>query len=922
MKKTLIILLVLLLSFSSASASRANTLISFSHNTDLADTTALLEETQAVGSVWVTNPKYIAQQTSAGCVVASCAMVAATYKARLGQELSYTYNGTKYTGFWAVYYANGGRDSMTWSNMKKFGLNDGPAIISSNSGSSVYNGKYNSAQRLEIIVNNLSSANNSFGVLLYFQPSSTKKHAVVAVGYENGVLYVNDPARNGGGERIPLTSYYYGSGKTQSQIMNDLSFACVFSSLTPMCSYDHLNLSSATYEGCGLCKGCGYKYPWESTRDRLYAGEYIVSNPFTPRVSEPYSDADSALYTNAPGKVVQVRSRIKNAYGNYWYEILDSDGKYVYVFGDGYLSFRNVLSSSINGVISAPIENQVVPQATYNIVGTITSDIYPLDYVRAYIDGSSSPYATVSTGNVFSYSLKTSDINYDLAFAGLSIGKHTIRIEASDVKHDDYVSVITRNFYVGSDAIAPTTQASIGASPISASQASTISIPVVISDNPGIMGYRITVTYDPNIFTTPLANRGDLTQNGSFNTTIDGAEYAPGSFDVLWNTDANVTGDGSLFIISLNVVNSVMPSSTAINLSYSQSDTFNEQYQGVLLNCKEIVINLSSCKYGDTNGDDEVGNKDVAYLARYLVGKETMTAIQLLAADTNGDGEVGNKDVAYLARYLVGKENGPGIRTMSTNQNKDIKGQAVLGSDPVECKPGDTISVPFILTGNTGIMGMRATISYDSEAFLSPIVERGTLSQQGNFNTTIGGDGYTPGNFDILWNADSNVTGDGSIFIVKFTVGELADGEYILEIAYTQSDTFNENWEDVVLTCNPIIVNVIDSSTPTPKPTSIDTADLFRAITYVRQFIGSDEYNKCSEELQKIWEEALVKAVQLYYSDNKTQTECDDLASYIFSLSPTGQTGSEILIGCYFAAILLCGIIIFHVQRRRYLGRH
>ena len=59
---------------------------------------------------------------------------------------------------------------------------------------------------------------------------------------------------------------------------------------------------------------------------------------------------------------------------------------------------------------------------------------------------------------------------------------------------------------------------------------------------------------------------------------------------------------------------------------------------------------------GDMNGDGLVNNRDVVFISRYLVGKETPTNPQICAMDVNGDGYVNNRDAAMLSRYLVGKE--------------------------------------------------------------------------------------------------------------------------------------------------------------------------------------------------------------------------------------------------------------------------
>ena len=56
------------------------------------------------------------------------------------------------------------------------------------------------------------------------------------------------------------------------------------------------------------------------------------------------------------------------------------------------------------------------------------------------------------------------------------------------------------------------------------------------------------------------------------------------------------------------------------------------------------------------NGDGLVNNRDVVFISRYLVSKETPTNPQICAMDVNGDGYVNNRDAAMLSRYLVGKE--------------------------------------------------------------------------------------------------------------------------------------------------------------------------------------------------------------------------------------------------------------------------
>jgi len=54
--------------------------------------------------------------------------------------------------------------------------------------------------------------------------------------------------------------------------------------------------------------------------------------------------------------------------------------------------------------------------------------------------------------------------------------------------------------------------------------------------------------------------------------------------------------------------------------------------------------------YGDSNGDGEINNKDIAAIMQYINGWEV--EIDALAADVNCDGKINNKDYALLMQYI------------------------------------------------------------------------------------------------------------------------------------------------------------------------------------------------------------------------------------------------------------------------------
>jgi dockerin type I repeat protein len=77
-------------------------------------------------------------------------------------------------------------------------------------------------------------------------------------------------------------------------------------------------------------------------------------------------------------------------------------------------------------------------------------------------------------------------------------------------------------------------------------------------------------------------------------------------------------------------------------------------------NTNTSVIGLTVLLRGDIVRDGELNSADSLYIAKYLVGKESMPS--LLVSDMSpaeGDGKITSADALYLAKYLVGNEAAP-----------------------------------------------------------------------------------------------------------------------------------------------------------------------------------------------------------------------------------------------------------------------
>lgn len=197
--------------------------------------------------------------------------------------------------------------------------------------------------------------------------------------------------------------------------------------------------------------------------------------------------------------------------------------------------------------------------------------------------------------------------------------------------------------------------ATIGTEEIIAIPGEQISIPVEISNNPGIMGLKITVKYDNSVFYSPSVVQGKLTESGLFNDSI--TEATSGSFDVLWSDSKNVMGDGILFVIQFTASEKTTAENQKINLSYSQADTFNEKWEDVKLDCQSITVTFANSKENianqNTKIDDEL-NTTVTKGFLQSVYESTDSDKIIQAVDQSLD-EIGEKRISDIPENKKGE---------------------------------------------------------------------------------------------------------------------------------------------------------------------------------------------------------------------------------------------------------------------------
>lgn len=118
-----------------------------------------------------------------------------------------------------------------------------------------------------------------------------------------------------------------------------------------------------------------------------------------------------------------------------------------------------------------------------------------------------------------------------------------------------------------------------------------ISIPLYIKNNSGIMGFKIGVNYPSNVLSTPSAKKTGILKNGNFVDSI--CESTSGFFEVLWSGTSDISSDGELFVLNFIVSEFAVSGEYNISFTYSQDDTFNEKWEDVSLVFNDVVIVIS-----------------------------------------------------------------------------------------------------------------------------------------------------------------------------------------------------------------------------------------------------------------------------------------------------------------------------------------
>jgi len=197
-------------------------------------------------------------------------------------------------------------------------------------------------------------------------------------------------------------------------------------------------------------------------------------------------------------------------------------------------------------------------------------------------------------------------------------------------------------------AAEPTAQITVGEA--YAAPGSTVTLNILIDENPGIGSLLLSLEY-PEVLTLTGVESGAALSGLDF--TAPQQLTAP--CKLLWDSvNTEATSTGILLTATFQVSNDAVPGQDyAVSVSCNRGDAANSAIQPITVTTTAGAVHIIDFLPGDVNGDGRVNGTDVSLLRRFIAGGYG-TVINQAAADVNADDRFNGTDVSWIRRHITG----------------------------------------------------------------------------------------------------------------------------------------------------------------------------------------------------------------------------------------------------------------------------
>lgn len=179
-----------------------------------------------------------------------------------------------------------------------------------------------------------------------------------------------------------------------------------------------------------------------------------------------------------------------------------------------------------------------------------------------------------------------------------------------------------------------------------------ITIPVTMTDNPGLAGLSHTIQFDPEVLRfESVEMAGSLAGR---EPAVNAEKADAGQVSLVWFSPTDALGDGPAYILTFTILETAPLGSSDVRLSFGGRDNMNADLVPILFSVINGRVQVVDYILGDVDGNGSLGMMDALLLAQVLSGQSIeLDEAQRLAADTDQNGVVELADVILLSQWLA-----------------------------------------------------------------------------------------------------------------------------------------------------------------------------------------------------------------------------------------------------------------------------
>ena len=204
-------------------------------------------------------------------------------------------------------------------------------------------------------------------------------------------------------------------------------------------------------------------------------------------------------------------------------------------------------------------------------------------------------------------------------------------------------------------AAAEESYAALTVDEVCAAPGSTVDINLVLTENPGILGATVKVSWDQNL--TLVADVcgeafADMTYTKPSRYNAKGTNF-------VWYANDPVYGDGTVLTLTFQVAEDAESDVTLpVRVTYVPGDVFDGMDRDVNLDITNGGVQVISYAPGDVNDDGRINARDLVRMSQYISDGCTVdpdgynAEVIADACDVNGDGRINARDLVRLSQYV------------------------------------------------------------------------------------------------------------------------------------------------------------------------------------------------------------------------------------------------------------------------------